>query len=171
MKWCKEDEQFLLEAKKLNWSCSDIACELNITENAVTIKYRNLINSNYNKEKISKRNKQYYVGNKENILKQQKYYKTNNKEAVSSRNKQYRQKNKTKRSANQAKRRASKLQRTPTWSETELIKDFYRNRPEGYHVDHIIPLQGEIVCGLHVIANLQYLMAKENLKKGNKFNG
>ena len=68
-----------------------------------------------------------------------------------------------------AKRRATKLQRTPTWADLEKIKDFYKLCPPGYHVDHIIPLQGKLVSGLHVLANLQYLTAAENLSKGNKF--
>ena len=69
-----------------------------------------------------------------------------------------------------AKRRSAKLQRTPPWSEIEDIQEFYMNCPESYHVDHIIPLQGNMVSGLHVLSNLQYLTAEENLKKGNKFN-
>ena len=68
-----------------------------------------------------------------------------------------------------AKRRASKLQRTVGWTELKKIKDFYKLCPPGYHVDHIIPLQGKLVSGLHVLANLQYLPAAENLSKGNKF--
>lgn len=71
--------------------------------------------------------------------------------------------------ANGAKYRGAKIQRTPSWSETEAIKEFYASRPEGSHVDHIIPLQGETVSGLHVLGNLQYLTSGENLRKGNKF--
>ncbi len=57
---------------------------------------------------------------------------------------------------------------TPKWADLSTIKEFYRNRPDGHHVDHIIPLRGENVSGLHVIDNLQYLIGEENLKKSNK---
>lgn len=70
----------------------------------------------------------------------------------------------------EARRRAAKLQRTTAWSELESIKEFYKNCPSGYHVDHIIPLQGKNVSGLHVLSNLQYLLASENFKKSNNFN-
>jgi len=69
-----------------------------------------------------------------------------------------------------AKYRASKLQRTPSWADLEKIKEIYNNCPEGCHVDHIIPLQGDKVSGLHVPENLQYLKAEDNLKKSNSFN-
>lgn len=68
-----------------------------------------------------------------------------------------------------SKRRCAKLQRTPKWENLEKIKEFYENCPSGYHVDHIIPLQGKNVSGLHVLSNLQYLTATENLSKHNKF--
>lgn len=58
--------------------------------------------------------------------------------------------------------------RTPPWSETEEIEKFYANCKEGYQVDHELPLKGELVSGLHVVANLQYLAEKDNLSKGNK---
>lgn len=59
--------------------------------------------------------------------------------------------------------------RTPIWADLDKIREFYNKCPEGYHVDHIIPLRGEIVSGLHVVENLQYLFAKDNLSKGNKW--
>lgn len=58
---------------------------------------------------------------------------------------------------------------TPSWADTEAMNIFYANCPSGYHVDHIIPLQGKLVSGLHVETNLQYLSAKDNLTKNNKF--
>lgn len=47
--------------------------------------------------------------------------------------------------------------------EKEMIRSFYANRPDGYHVDHIIPL-----CrgGTHTIDNLQYLTPHQNMYKG-----
>lgn len=69
----------------------------------------------------------------------------------------------------QKRRKALKLSRVPKWANIDKIKEIYINCPNGYHVDHIVPLQGANVCGFHVEYNLQYLTAEENLQKGNKF--
>lgn len=60
-----------------------------------------------------------------------------------------------------------KLNRTPKWADLEAIKEFYKNCPKGYEVDHIIPLNGKYVSGLHVLDNLQYLPSSVNRKKNN----
>lgn len=58
--------------------------------------------------------------------------------------------------------------RIPPWANRKEIARIYRDRPVGMHVDHIVPLQGKTVCGLHVEYNLQYLTAEENVRKGAK---
>lgn len=79
--------------------------------------------------------------------------------------------NRAKHNHKEAKRRAKQLNATPKWLTNEdwtKIKNMYETCPEGWHVDHIIPLQGKEVSGLHVPWNLQHLPAKENIIKGNK---
>ena len=71
-----------------------------------------------------------------------------------------------------AKYKAAKLQRIPVWiskDELNMIRFFYIKCPEGCDVDHIIPLQGKNVSGLHILSNLQYLTKEENGRKANKF--
>lgn len=63
--------------------------------------------------------------------------------------------------------RAQLLRACPKWVNLEELKYIYDNCPEGYHVDHIIPLKGKYVCGLHIPINLQYLSITDNCSKGN----
>lgn len=56
----------------------------------------------------------------------------------------------------------------PKWVDLNEIVAVYDSRPKGHHVDHIIPINGPNVCGLHVPWNLQYLKPKDNIAKGNK---
>jgi len=74
-----------------------------------------------------------------------------------------------KKNAKEAKRRACLSQQTPAWADLKAIERFYEACPLGYHVDHIVPLRGKNVSGLHVLNNLQYLPALENVSKGNRY--
>lgn len=86
--------------------------------------------------------------------------------------------NKPLRAYYQARRRAAKLQATPSWLtefDLEMMKWTYQaakiaesHYGEPYQVDHIVPLQGENVCGLHVPWNIQVITAHDNMSKGNK---
>lgn len=74
-----------------------------------------------------------------------------------------------------AKRKAAKIQATPAWSNDFFIGEIYelaklRERMVGgrWHVDHIVPLQSVIVCGLHVESNLQVIPGPRNESKGNR---
>jgi hypothetical protein len=138
----------------------------------------------------------WYIKNRERILKKAKsrYIKKGRKpktvkssiEYITEYRKNYRHKNKQKiseyyktkmkcpialkaKAAREAKRRSIKLNACVKWADLNKIKNIYLNCPAGYHVDHIIPLQGKNVCGLHIENNLQYLPAIENFKKHNKF--
>lgn len=75
-----------------------------------------------------------------------------------------------------AVRKASKLQATPQWVDTALIKFLYATRrymteATGFtwHVDHLVPLQNSLVCGLHVHFNLRVVPQEFNLHKGNRY--
>lgn len=78
-------------------------------------------------------------------------------------------KNHANRMANKAKRRAQKINASPSWVDHKTIQEIYKNCPPDHHVDHIIPLINENVCGLHVPWNLQYLTAEQNLVKSNSY--
>jgi hypothetical protein len=78
--------------------------------------------------------------------------------------------------AAEARRRARKRNAMPQWADRQAITQVYREAKqrikdtgEQWHVDHIVPLAGKNVCGLHVHWNLQVIPARENMSKSNKF--
>lgn len=99
----------------------------------------------------------------------QKDYIEANRERVRAVDRAEYRRNKYKHIARVNGRRSYTVKATPKWADLNKIAEFYRNCPKGHHVDHIIPLRGKNVCGLHVLENLQYLPSVENLKKSNKW--
>ncbi len=105
-------------------------------------------------------------------------YRKANIDYILKRGKEYRdsEDNKPRIRAAKAKYHACKLQSTPNWSELDKIKVVYEKAQWlesltglKYHVDHIVPLQGKNVCGLHCWENLQILEAGLNIGKGNRY--
>lgn len=83
------------------------------------------------------------------------------------------QKDPVKKYALNAERRGRRGRATPAWLTPEQraeMRDIYRRARrlgDGWHVDHIVPLNGRNVSGLHVPWNLQIVPADQNLKKSN----
>lgn len=78
--------------------------------------------------------------------------------------------------ASEAKRRAAKRNALPAWADRDAIRSIYEEAKakikatgQSWHVDHIIPLSGKFVCGLHVPANLRIIPGADNLRKSNKY--
>jgi hypothetical protein len=78
--------------------------------------------------------------------------------------------------AGSRKYKIAKMRNMPVWEDNGEINKIYKQATEiskstgiPHHVDHIVPLQGKYVSGLHVAYNLQVIPAKENLSKGNKW--
>jgi hypothetical protein len=132
-----------------------------------------------NKEAVRANAVRYEEENKKIISIRKHNYYQENKEAISLVHSEYRNNNKDKINALQAKRRAAKLQAIPCWfSELDdfVLSEAYSHAKHleeltgvKYHVDHIVPLQGNLVSGLHCADNIQVITATENLTKSNKW--
>ena len=132
-----------------------------------------------NKEKFSEQKREYYAKNRERILERNKAYNAINRKKVSKVEAIWRDSNKGKVAAYIRKYQASKIQRIPKWlteidferinNEYKLAEILRKVTNQSWHVDHIIPLQGKNVSGLHVPSNLRVVIASENIRKGNRF--
>ena len=122
-----------------------------------------------NSKKHAAYNKRWYAANREKKVADSKCYQAANAEKIATCKKRYRLANLPDRAASSAKHRAAKLQATPSWAEPELIELIYAEAAyRNMQVDHIIPLQGKNVCGLHVHNNMQLLTRSQNASKGNR---
>jgi hypothetical protein len=127
------------------------------------------------KNYISEWHKAYRAANPDKVAKRKKAYREANPEKVAAQLKNWRLANPEKCNAYGAKRYSSKCNAIPAWFEKEAVDTVYaeaisRSESEGipYHVDHIVPVQSKLVCGLHCLANLQLLTKVQNSSKGNR---
>lgn len=128
--------------------------------NLEKVKAWKLANQKLHRESANKRNQRYAEANRELLrIKNAAWAKANPGKVT----------------AKAARYRATKLQQTPPWSDLDLIEDIYtlaaiyRDFGHDVEVDHIVPLQGKKVRGLHVPANLQVIPSVLNKSKSNGF--
>lgn len=133
-----------------------------------------------NKDKIALQRRDRYLKRYDIERAQQAEYARNNRELLNKHSRNYKKNNKGKINAATRKRQAAKLKAIPSWLTDKHLDDItmiYKacakiteRTGKAHHVDHIIPLQGVDVCGLHVPWNLAILPASMNLAKHNKHN-
>ena len=147
-----------------------------------------------NREKRRKEKRDFYQANLEKELQRKRDFYAQNTEKEKARSARWRDENreylraKDRQDAKDRpayfcyktqKRHTAKLQRTPKWLTEEQLRDIQTEYELSawcsevmgikYNVDHIVPLQGKTVCGLHVPWNLRVIPASDNFKKSNKF--
>jgi len=144
-----------------------------------------------NPEKHSKMQKAYYAEHREKVARVNKEYRLKNRESLNAACRANAAANREDRKkasrewarANPhlvcqqaAKRRAVSRRATPKWANRFFIQEAYhlaalRTKVTGidWHVDHIVPLNSSLVCGLHCEANLAVILAGHNLSKSNRY--
>lgn len=132
-----------------------------------------------NSEKGKAKHKEWDANNPDVLAASRAKWYEKNKDLVANRVNDYAKRNPAWKASHCAKRRAKKLQACPPWTTEDdffLIQeahDLARRRKEitgfAWHVDHIVPLQGKKVCGLHVWWNMQVIPGSLNSIKGNRY--
>lgn len=131
-------------------------------------------------QSISKQKQREYCAvyrnkNRERYNEIQANWRDNNREKTRNIQKKHYRLHTHKKIAHARARDAKRLQAMPKWADKNRIDCFYACARfmtnlwgKQYHVDHIVPLRGRNVCGLHIPQNLHVLLAEKNLAKGNK---
>lgn len=123
--------------------------------------------------------KAYRESNKGSVSEANRVYYEKNRVHIRAKHKEWKENNPSLRASHKASYRASKLSASPSWlteyhwhcieAMYSIAKRLEELTQEVWHVDHIVPLQGRNVCGLHVPWNLRVVEASVNLTKSNKY--
>jgi hypothetical protein len=129
-----------------------------------------------NREAEILKRKQHYQENKEQYIARAKVWKKENPEKVRLDRKQWNDKNKPLKAFYTSSRRSYTKRATPPWANLNKIQEIFEQASQQtqetgivYSVDHIIPLRGKLVSGLHVEHNLRVIPKLENCRKGNRY--
>lgn len=132
-----------------------------------------------NRDKKSAYNKKYIEKNLPKLQEKRRKYHKDNRAKILSYQKSWREDNPDKVAKARFSRRTNFDNAKPSWLTKEMeaeIKSFYVHAKdcyvvtgEEYEVDHIIPIKGKDICGLHVPWNLQVLPKDLNRQKSNNY--
>jgi hypothetical protein len=156
-------------------SCIKIKSDIYIKNNQEKVKEREKNYREKNKERRNKQKSEWHVKNSEKISenKKRRYYLDKEKYVKYSIN--WQKENSGRVNAKIANREAKKNKATPKWADIRKIQEIYESCSEKtkkenikYSVDHIIPLNGKNVCGLHVHYNMRIIPLVDNIRKGNR---
>ncbi len=137
------------------------------------------INAKKSHEQLGERrdeyHKQWRESNRDRCAKATRDYRSRNPGYDKESNAKWRAENRHRLAANQSKRRAVELQAVARWANREAIAAMFEEAKRlteqtgtPHHVDHIVPLNSKIVCGLHCEANMRVIPATDNISKGNR---
>lgn len=129
-----------------------------------------------NPESIKARAAKWAVENRQKHNERNAKWAKENKESINAKTARYAKRYPEKDRARNSKRKAAKRMAVPAWANDFFIEEIYdlaqrRTKALGvkHHVDHRVPLQSPLVCGLHVEANLRVIPAFDNLSKRNRW--
>ena len=128
-----------------------------------------------NKEQFARYSAAWYQKNRDRVLLNERIRRAESPDEFRERARKWREKNRGKTRGYIRRYQAQQLQATPKWADKNCIQEIYdlavlKTKVLGisHEVDHIVPLQSELVCGLHVEDNLCVLPRSFNIKKGNR---
>ena len=186
-KWRMENKEHIEKYKKENKENRKKYYE----NNKESISEKGKIYRSKNKEALKIKRENYYLEHKEQaklramewdknhpkeVKERVKRYADKNREIVRERQRLCKKNNPGNITFHVAKRRSMKMKATVTWINDFFVKEAYKLAKLRekltkikWHVDHVIPLKGKYVCGLHVHNNLQVIPAITNIKKSNHY--
>lgn len=146
-------------------------------ENAERLRQWNIEYYQRTRDERLERRRRYYEENREKHREQSARWRELNPEAARRIGREWVKRNRASMNARHARYRAQRALATPVWADHDKMNEMYGIAaawnsiwPEDpVHVDHVVPIRGKRVCGLHVHTNLQILRAVDNIRKNARF--